>query len=458
MTAHLARNANPILGLAIWLALTGLPGLLPTALANGRFPQAGQIATDPAGSGRLVVRATFGLLVSEDAGQSWGWVCEAAPGYQDATDPYVLQLGAGKLAVATTTGLVQSADLGCSWLPAAGLVGSGAVADLVAQSKAGEALALYAGAPDPQSGLLAPSVWQTSDAGASWQPFGQPLPPLVQVLTVEVAASEPQVVYVSGVQAAGGKPRNVLVQTVNSGKTWQVTAVPGSGTPWLAAVDPTNAKRVWLRRSAPGLGDSLARSDDGGATWTEVFAATGSMRGFALSPDGSQWLAGVVGSGSGLYLGTTASAAPPQQLDKRAIHCLRWTGAEIYACGADAEGFALARRTGADGAWQVLLRHQDVSPRSCQPGSLTADLCPSLWPGIAQQIGAVPAKDPTATPEVSDGGCHAGPGSSGLAGPLAGLLLAILALRYGRKKRPTAQTTTAMSTERTTANSSQLRR
>jgi hypothetical protein len=290
MTAFFHRATARLLGQAIGLTLAGLPLLLPVALANGRFPQAGQVAVDPGGSQRLVVRATFGLLVSDDAGQTWGWVCEAAPGYQDATDPYVLLLGEGRLAVATTTGLVQSTDLGCSWLPAAGLVGSGAVADLVAGPKPGEALALYAGSPDPQSGLLAAAVWQTIDAGASWQPLGQPLPPLVQALTVEVAPSEPQVIYVSGIQAAGGKPRNVLLQSVNSGKTWQVAMVPGSGTPWLAAVDPTNAQRVWLRRSAPGLGDSLARSDDGGATWTEVFAASGSMRGFALAPDGSQWL------------------------------------------------------------------------------------------------------------------------------------------------------------------------
>jgi hypothetical protein len=441
-----------------WLTVAGLLALAPAVFANGRFPQAGQVAVDPSGTQRLVVRATFGLLVSDDAGQSWGWVCEAAPGYQDATDPYVLQLGEGKLAVATTTGLVQSADMGCSWLPAAGLVGSGAVADLVAGPKAGEALALYAGSPDPQTGLLAPAVWQSLDAGSSWQPFGQPLPPLVQALTVEVAASEPQVVYVSGVQAVGGKPTGVVLRSVNAGKTWQTFAVAGTGTPWLAAVDPANAQRVWLRRSAPGLGDTLARSDDGGQTWTEVFAATGSLRGFALAPDGSQWLAGVVGSGSGLYLGNTSSTTSPQQLDNRAIHCLRWAGADIFACGADAEGFAVARRAGVSGQWQVLLRHKAVTPRTCQAGSLTADLCPSLWPGIAQQIGAGPAKEPTSSARDAASGCQAEPVASGLAGPWTGLLAGILVLGYGRKKRPTAQPTTAMSTARTTANSSQLRR
>ena len=64
---------------ALAASLVGLP-----ALANGRFPAAGQIAVDPSDPSHLVVRTTYGLTVTNDHGAHWSWVCEAAVGYSGA--------------------------------------------------------------------------------------------------------------------------------------------------------------------------------------------------------------------------------------------------------------------------------------------------------------------------------------------------------------------------------------
>lgn len=61
--------------------------LSPDARANGRFPEANHVfvsATDPQ---RVLLRVTFGLLVSIDGGKRWGWVCEQALGVRGIEDP-----------------------------------------------------------------------------------------------------------------------------------------------------------------------------------------------------------------------------------------------------------------------------------------------------------------------------------------------------------------------------------
>ena len=53
------------------------------ANANGRFPRAQRLLEDPRDPGRLVLGATYGLLVTADRGASWRYVCEAAYGERD---------------------------------------------------------------------------------------------------------------------------------------------------------------------------------------------------------------------------------------------------------------------------------------------------------------------------------------------------------------------------------------
>src|SRR6478752_4813182 len=102
------------LRLAVFLALFG--ALRPAAaLANGRYPRADQLLVDPKDESHLVLRATFGLLLSRDAGQSWRWVCEAGLGYTGDVDPALAVFADGSVAAAYPRDLVVSRDDGCQW-------------------------------------------------------------------------------------------------------------------------------------------------------------------------------------------------------------------------------------------------------------------------------------------------------------------------------------------------------
>ena len=55
-------------------------GLSASASAHGRPPYVERIAFDPNDPGRIVLQFSYGLVVSEDGGASWTWVCGAAYG------------------------------------------------------------------------------------------------------------------------------------------------------------------------------------------------------------------------------------------------------------------------------------------------------------------------------------------------------------------------------------------
>ena len=83
--------------------------------ANGRFPAASYVVVGPGPeSSRIVLRTTFGLLMSSDAGRSWGWVCEEALDAVGTFDPSVSLGASGNVVLALQRGLAVSRD-GCAW-------------------------------------------------------------------------------------------------------------------------------------------------------------------------------------------------------------------------------------------------------------------------------------------------------------------------------------------------------
>src|SRR4051794_18653606 len=76
-----------------------------SAYANGRYPKADQLVTAPDDGDFLAVRATFGVLVSRDAGKSWDWICERAIGYTGVQDPTLGLLEGGTLLASLSEGI-----------------------------------------------------------------------------------------------------------------------------------------------------------------------------------------------------------------------------------------------------------------------------------------------------------------------------------------------------------------
>src|SRR5262249_12444247 len=104
-----------------WVSVVALLMLAPArnrARANGRPPAtvSSSFAAEP--PGRLLVGTTFGLVLSDDGGTSWRWVCESsiyAGGRIGTFDPVYRSSASGTLYAALESGLSISRDGGCTW-------------------------------------------------------------------------------------------------------------------------------------------------------------------------------------------------------------------------------------------------------------------------------------------------------------------------------------------------------
>jgi hypothetical protein len=382
------------------LAAASFALLLPTtALANGRFPAAGQVVVDPSDPTRIVLRATYGLLQSTDSGQSWQWVCEQALGYNGVEDPAVGVMQNGTIIAGIFEGLTQSPDRGCSWSFAPGaLAGQYVVDTAVDPSNPSRAVAVTS---TTVGGGINVVIAETTDDGATWNATGPALDPQFRALTIEVAPSNPNRLYVSGVQGASG---GMLMRSDDRGKTW--TALPfalaGATGEYVSAVDPANADRLWVR--VDGIDqDVLEVSTDAGTTFTPVATVQGEMLGFALSPDAKSVAIG--GPSAGL---STASTNDHKftQVSSVGVRCLKWHATGIYACGDEGtDHFTLARSTDQGASFTPLYHIADTKLLSCPASTPSGNLCPAAWPSVANQIGA----DPT----ISKGGSGSGGGGAG---------------------------------------------
>jgi hypothetical protein len=372
-------------------ALTTLAIATP-ARGNGRFPQANQIALSPADPSTILVRATYGLLLTRDGGQRWSWICEPAVGFDGPEDPMVAFTKDGTLLAGLFEGLSVSHDAGCQWDFAPGGLSAGFVVDLSVDEgdpSSGVVLAsLGAGVDDAGAPVYRTQLWQTSDNGVTWSASGSALPPELVALTVDTAPSDPSRVYVSGhlaPPAYGG----VIERSDDRGATWQEQVIPGadgSHLPYIGAVDPTSPDVLYVRLDGDPV-DQLLVSKDGGATWQKVFETTGNMSGFALSPDGATVALG--GASDGLW---TAPAATLQFTKSSAaeVACLTWSLGGLYACADEtADMFTVGLSTDQGKTWRPLMHLPDLcGPLECDASTSVGQQCPSLWPSTQSILDA----------------------------------------------------------------------
>ena len=410
-----------------------------TAHGNGRYPQAGQIAADPGDNAHLIVRTTYGLLQTVDAGKNWAWICETAVGYEDYSDPFVALGQTGVIVVATSNGLSVSPDRGCVWNRPAGTLGTHLAIDLVADRK--NPLKILALVQDPDDfakndASVTARLAVSQDGGLTWAYVGKPLPPDFVVLTLELAASAPQRVYVSGLSGGPETNASMLQRSDDGGETWValpmgVTDVAGV---FLSAVDPLDADRLFARRNREGA-QALLVSPDAGKTWQEVFVTAGNLFGFALSPDGNTVALGVAGPGRGIW---TADSHVLKFTNKSQgnVRCLTWTATGLYVCGTTNDTSApYMVGVSQDGGATVATLHvsKAVTPLKCPAGTRTGNECPKYWPQVAFNLGitgpdgtdVTPAKVPAKPPS----GCAAGSASTGAWLAWAGAALAVVVLR-----------------------------
>lgn len=366
--------------LALLLAPIAAAG---SAWANGKFPAAGQLVVDPGDPSHLVVRTTFGLLTSRDAGETWGWICESAAGYGGNLDPGIAVTGDGTVLVGLLDGLGYAQGDTCAWHEASPIAGL-AVADVSTEQADPAVSVALAVAP----ATLATTVYRANNNGVTWGKLGEGLPLDFRGFTLDVAPSNPSRVYTSGLRLVSGKYVGTVVRSDDDGEHWTVLAVPGSdagSVPYLAAVDPLNPDVVYLRLDgAPGR---LLVSVDAGEQWTTVFTGAGFLKAFTLSPDGATALVG--GDTDGIWRADTATLAFEKIATTGAL-CLTWAAAGVYGCAKEAaDGFMVGLSSDEGTSFTPLLHQPCISgPLACDPSTSVANKCPQAWPAIAAQIGA----------------------------------------------------------------------
>ena len=134
----------------------------------------------------------------------------------------------------------------------------------------GEPGTFYAGFPGG-------GVWKTTSAGTVWYPVFDAIKEVSSVGAVEVAPSDPSVVYVgSGDMITGGTldQGNGVYKSSDAGRTWQHIGLDSTRHIQTMLVDPKDANIVMIG----SLGDPLRkngwrgvfRSTDGGRHWTRT--------------------------------------------------------------------------------------------------------------------------------------------------------------------------------------------
>jgi photosystem II stability/assembly factor-like uncharacterized protein len=450
-----------------------------TARANGRFPGADQLVVDPNEPNHLLVRTTFGFIETRDGGRTWQWICEDAVGRIGTADPPIAITGDGTLVVGVPfEGVAISHDGGCSWSRAPAPLAAQLVVDVTLEADDPASLLALTSTNDPSADPDAgfeflTRVVETKDNAQTWNAIGTPLPRDFIAATIEVAAADRQRLYLGGV--AGNPPSPVIETSADRGQTWSRANVPSMMPPgasvYISAVDPRAPDRLFIRLHGAvdpfGMAPTaLLTSSDRGASWTSLADSTGSMFGFALSPDGTQVAYGT--QQDGIFVASTGGGAF-ERASTLKDRCLTWSRDGLYACGSEPiDPFSVGRSVDTGRSFSGLYRFAETCPAACPDESSFGKACRASWTdpttGVAVLVGAtgeacsVPwakvgkpdggkdASAPDAAPEASSsgveggGGCNCDIAARSPGAPLATFVAAGLALlgrllRYYRRGR-----------------------
>jgi photosystem II stability/assembly factor-like uncharacterized protein len=348
------------------------------AFANGAFPDSNQLLLPVDRPNTFILGTNFGIVTSVDGGATWTWVCEHGPGdsgslYQHAPPP-----GGRVYTLGGDGSLAFSDDLACTWkVLSAEKV---RLFDYFVDPTVANRVLLLGTDPSGDSVLLE-STAEAVEPRTLLAPGGDPL------LTLESAASDPLVIYATMERTgATGSPK--IMRSDDGGKAW--TAFPagegiGAGNLWIAAVDPENAQKIYLRVIS-GSGERLGISEDGGKTLTYPLTVRGAMSAFVRLDDKTLLVGALDGFWGGVYTsmdGGKSFSAPSSAIRPRAFAN---RGGKVYAATDNAlDGFALAESSNRGATWRAIMSFRDVAAiASCAAAiPACADSCRNL---VAQAV------------------------------------------------------------------------
>ncbi|MBK7585782.1 MAG: hypothetical protein IPI67_37045 [Myxococcales bacterium] len=424
------------------------------AEAHGAFPEGRQLMADPTNAQRLWLRTTYGILLSEDRGTAWQWICYEAPGYTTAEEPVFGVTGNGTLLGAMFDGLHRTTD-GCGWEPVSTELSRTTNGLAIDPSNPNHVWALISrGAGD---GGFESELWGSNDGGDSFALVGAPYGSDGLLLSLAMTPADPKRLYISGTFAAGGGALvNGVLASKDAGKTWTRSDIdaPAGSSAFIAAADPKVPDTVYVRferstASTQEVSESwLMVSLDGGQTFKEVLRKKAILFGFTFTPDASKVMVGfgdpqgsfkIEPADLGLYAAPTGSA-DFQQLHPNHISCLSFIGNDLYACTSQfSDGFELGLSVDQGLSFTPVMELGQVTPLQCAAGSRTGDLCAAPWSGhVCNDIGACSPADagPNGGNASDDGGgCGCRISEASDTHTLFGLLSAGLAAAFALRRR-----------------------
>jgi hypothetical protein len=413
-----------------------------TARADGAFPDSNQILLPSDKPNEILVGTNFGLLLSEDGGASWQWVCEDVIGacanlYQVSAPP------ADTILTATASGVVQLTNGGCMQAKATGLIMSSAVTDVFADptlhTKA------FAIAATSTNGY---GIYLSLDGGQSFATELYETPPGTFLSGVESARADSQTIYLTQYATADTGKQPTIVRSTTGGMSFQPfdqSASLGDARLSIIAVDRSDPMRLFLRAQYAGSPpmDNLALSEDGGQTSSKTLSIPDGyeMTSFVEMSDGTILVAaieagsvtpcggmsfagnepamGFISTDGGHTFSSWAGAPHARALGER--------GGVLYAV-ADNFGddhFAVGSSTDLGAHWTPLLQFNQIKgPVDCLSAA-----CATSWGTLKTTFGITDTPPPNKSSGCSFAAAHS-PGW-----PWFALALGVLAARLAHRRR-----------------------
>jgi hypothetical protein len=421
------------------------------AHANGRYPESNQITFSETDPDLMLVRVTFGLLVSRDRGKTFHWVCEQSIGFTGVEDPMYAVTPTNTIVGTTYQGVTISRDRACGFDYAGGELKDQVFIDLSANPNDLKNIVVFASSYDTQDDagniIFKSRVWETKDEAQSFVALPGVFDGKLLGYTIDLAASDPQRIYVTAVRDSLGKPEGILLTSKDHGATYEELTIPlvnGEKSLFIAAIDRRDADKVYLRTGAGGP-DMPSRlllreggPDGGSPTIRALYTGAGPLAGFALSRDGQRVFVG--GPKDGLRVASTSDHVFEQRSTIE-IQCLAESNDGLWACSSERSGFVAGLSNDEGRTFEARLHFCENIPGAldCPEGTRTRTECAPLWEAQRRLLCGVDAGvdaggPPLPPPKDSNCGVHTFPvaPSGALAAATAVIVAAARRLRRRR--------------------------
>ncbi len=406
-------NAAPS-GLAFSALLMAVLLGTTQARAHGSFPEAKQILMPADRPEQIILATNFGLIFSEDSGQSWRFSCEH--GLSAYAGPYLLGAPTSHRIFATTgTGLIYSDDESCSWQAA-----GGALSDVLPYALAvdpSNSKRVYAIGVPREDLSNGDSVYVSDDGGLS---FGEPVftsPPRSAVLSVMAAPSHPSRLFATMYSTPQNHPS--LLRSDDRGEHWEVAAdlVESLGeNPFeLLAIDPLDENTLYVRILG-ATAETLATSHDGGLSFVQSVSIPGKLSAFLKLASGTIIVAGTAGTDALGYRSNDGGQSFEAWPGAPHVHALAERNGKLYVAGDNfADGFAIAESDDEGANLRPLTGFKQVQAVKSCVADLCTDSCAyyagiGLWPKAVCGAASIPPG--TDKPVGTGGGSASGAGGA----------------------------------------------